>query len=84
MHIARAWAGMIDTTPDMIPIISPVERIPGFIVAAGCSGHGFGIGPGAGKLAADLATNATPVVDPEPYHINRFSDGSRIRQPEMM
>lgn len=84
VHIARAWAGMIDTTPDMIPIISPVDAIPGFIVAAGFSGHGFGIGPGAGRLAADLATNATPVVDPMPYDIKRFSDGSRIRQPEMM
>ncbi len=84
VHIARAWAGMIDTTPDMIPIISPVDAIPGFIVAAGFSGHGFGIGPGAGRLAADLATNSSPVVNPLPYHIKRFSDGSRIRQPEMM
>ncbi|WP_106419219.1 NAD(P)/FAD-dependent oxidoreductase [Salinicola tamaricis] len=84
VHLARAWAGMIDTTPDLVPVISPVDAIPGFTVASGCSGHGFGIGPAAGQLAADIATDATPMVDPSPYHLSRFSDGSRIRQPEMM
>ncbi|WP_106477850.1 NAD(P)/FAD-dependent oxidoreductase [Phytohalomonas tamaricis] len=84
VHIARAWAGMIDTTPDMVPVISAIDAIPGFIVAAGFSGHGFGIGPGAGRLVTDLVTGSVPVVDPAPYHIERFSDGSRIRQPEMM
>jgi glycine/D-amino acid oxidase-like deaminating enzyme len=27
---------------------------PGFFIATGFSGHGFGIGPGAGKLVADM------------------------------
>ncbi len=49
---------MIDVTPDAVPVISPVETLPGFIIATGFSGHGFGIGPAAGKLAADLVTNA--------------------------
>ncbi|WP_110684936.1 NAD(P)/FAD-dependent oxidoreductase [Salinicola aestuarinus] len=84
VHIARAWGGMIDTTPDMVPVISPVDAIPGFTIASGFSGHGFGIGPAAGQLAADLVTGATPVVDPAPYHLERFAKGSRIRQPEMM
>lgn len=84
VHLARAWAGMIDTTPDLVPVISPVDAIPGFTVAAGCSGHGFGIGPAAGQLAADLATSATPRVNSAPYHLDRFARGNRIRQPEMM
>ncbi|KFF49312.1 D-amino acid oxidase [Gammaproteobacteria bacterium MFB021] len=84
VHLARAWAGMIDTTPDLVPVISPVEAIPGFTVATGCSGHGFGIGPAAGRLAADIATDATPVVDPAPFRLARFFDGSRLRRPEMM
>jgi glycine/D-amino acid oxidase-like deaminating enzyme len=52
--------------------------LPGFIIATGFSGHGFGIGPAAGKLAADLVSNARPVVDPTPFRLGRFFDGSKI------
>ena len=70
---------MIDVTPDMAPVISPVESIPGFIIATGFSGHGFGIGPAAGKLVAQLALGDTPMVDPTPFRFSRFTDGSRPR-----
>jgi glycine/D-amino acid oxidase-like deaminating enzyme len=46
--------------------------MPGLILAAGFSGHGFGIGPGAGHLIADLATGAAPIVDPAPYRPERL------------
>ena len=67
---------MIDVTPDAVPVISPVDAVPGLIVATGFSGHGFGIGPGAGRLVADLATGSTPVVDPHDFRLSRYSDGS--------
>ena len=70
------WAGMIDATPDALPVISPVETLPGFFIATGFSGHGFGIGPGAGQLMADLVTGDPPIVDPMPFRYSRFSDGS--------
>ncbi|TIQ14987.1 FAD-binding oxidoreductase, partial [Mesorhizobium sp.] len=54
--ISHAWAGYVDSTPDGIPAIGEVEGIPGFILAAGFSGHGFGIGPGAGHMIADIIT----------------------------
>ncbi|WP_236741673.1 FAD-dependent oxidoreductase [Brucella abortus] len=47
--IAQEWAGLIDTMPDIIPVISPLPGVEGLIVATGFSGHGFGIGPGAGR-----------------------------------
>jgi glycine/D-amino acid oxidase-like deaminating enzyme len=50
-----------------------VPQVPGFILAAGFSGHGFGVGPGAGHLIADLATGAQPVFDPTPYNPARFT-----------
>ena len=53
-RIANTWAGYIDSTPDGVPGIGEVPQVPGFILAAGFSGHGFGIGPGAGHLIADL------------------------------
>jgi glycine/D-amino acid oxidase-like deaminating enzyme len=73
---AERWGGLIDVTPDAVPIISGVDSLPGFWLCTGFSGHGFGIGPGAGKLMADLLIGATPAVDPAPYAFNRFRDGS--------
>ncbi|PZX28210.1 FAD dependent oxidoreductase [Cupriavidus phytorum] len=70
--IANAWAGFVDSTPDGVPGIGEVPEIPGFILAAGFSGHGFGIGPGAGHLIADLVTGDEPIFDPAPYNPARF------------
>ena len=70
--IAASWAGYIDSTPDGVPAIGEVEGLPGFILAAGFSGHGFGIGPGAGHLIADLVTGLPPLVDPMPYRPERL------------
>lgn len=77
-EVAQRWAGYIDVTPDAVPVISAIDSIPGFHIATGFSGHGFGIGPAAGRLMADIVTGSTPVVDPQPFRFSRFSDGSKI------
>jgi glycine/D-amino acid oxidase-like deaminating enzyme len=71
--VTGSWAGYIDSTPDGVPAIGETPALPGLILAAGFSGHGFGIGPGAGHLIADLATAAMPIVDPGPYSPGRFA-----------
>ncbi|MEZ5833472.1 MAG: FAD-binding oxidoreductase [Dongiaceae bacterium] len=73
MQVLERWAGLIDVTPDAVPVISPVPAIPGFFIASGFSGHGFGIAPGAGHLIADLVTGAAPIIDPSPYRFQRFA-----------
>ncbi len=78
LKIAEAWAGMIDITPDAIPVISPVEKLPGFYLATGFSGHGFGIGPGAGRLAANIVAGDAPIVDPKPFRYSRMIDGTKL------
>ncbi|MGL4496777.1 MAG: NAD(P)/FAD-dependent oxidoreductase [Beijerinckiaceae bacterium] len=72
MTIANSWGGLIDATPDAVPVIGEVPRLPGFFIASGFSGHGFGIGPGAGRLVSELVTGATPSVDPAPFRLDRF------------
>ena len=72
MKVAERWAGVIDATPDGVPVISEVPSLPGFYIASGFSGHGFGIGPGAGHLMADLVMGETPIVDPAPYRYQRL------------
>jgi glycine/D-amino acid oxidase-like deaminating enzyme len=64
--VSAEWASYIDSTPDGVPAIGETA-IPGLILAAGFSGHGFGIGPGAGHMIADIVTGARPVLDPAPY-----------------
>jgi glycine/D-amino acid oxidase-like deaminating enzyme len=76
--VVQEWGGYIDVTPDVVPYISGIGDLPGLTVATGFSGHGFGIGPAAGQLAADLATNHQPLVAPGPFRASRFSDGSPI------
>jgi glycine/D-amino acid oxidase-like deaminating enzyme len=78
-QVVQEWAGRIDVTPDIVPVISPVDTVPGLLVATGFSGHGFGIGPGAGRLVADLIMGRDPVVDPTPFRLSRFLDGSRAK-----
>ena len=78
LRMAESWAGMIDATPDAVPVISPVDSLPGLHIATGFSGHGFGIGPGAGRLAADLVSGAPPVVDPYPFRYSRMIDGTKL------
>lgn len=75
---AERWAGYIDVTPDAVPVISAVLSHPGLFLATGFSGHGFGLGPGAGLLAADLVAGDPPLVDPSPFAFDRFSDHSPI------
>jgi glycine/D-amino acid oxidase-like deaminating enzyme len=77
MTIAGRWAGLIDVTPDAVPVISPVQALPGFFLASGFSGHGFGIGPASGRLIADLVAGDRPIVDPAPFRFERLARASR-------
>lgn len=75
----ETWAGMVETTPDVVPVIGEQEAIPGFFVATGLSGHGFAIGPGAGKVLAAVLTGKDPGIDMAPFRLSRFFDGSPMR-----
>lgn len=77
--IVESWAGMIDAMPDVVPIVDRVPALPGLIVATGMSGHGFGIGPGFGRIVARMATEQTPEHDLARFRFARFTDGSPLR-----
>ncbi|MEX2295991.1 MAG: FAD-binding oxidoreductase [Dongiaceae bacterium] len=73
--VQKSWAGMIDMTPDMIPVIDAPGTPAGLVVATGMSGHGFGMGPITGRIAADLASNGRTVHDISGFRFARFRDG---------
>ena len=77
-RLKTAWAGMIDSLPDVVPIVDRAP-IPGLIIATGMSGHGFGIGPGMGRVIADMVAGRPSGHDMSRFRLSRFSDGSPIR-----
>ena len=70
--VQATWAGYIDSTPDGVPVIDANIGIPGLVLAAGLSGHGFGIGPGVGHLVADLVLGRPPIAETKDYRLARF------------
>ncbi len=79
LALTDVWAGMIDATPDVVPVLDAVPGREGLFVATGFSGHGFGIGPGAGRVMADLMRGRPTGHDLTRFRFARFSDGSPIR-----
>ena len=78
LPFAETWGGMIEASPDILPIISPVERVGDFYVATGFSGHGFGIGPAAGRLVAGMVSGTADPAMLAGFRLGRFFDGSPI------
>ena len=70
---------MIETTPDVVPVIDSIGNLPGFHIATGFSGHGFGIGPGAGKVIAGMLSDSDSGIDISEFRLSRFFDGSPIK-----
>ena len=76
--LRAVWGGMIDTMPDVVPVIDRVAALPGLVIATGMSGHGFGIGPGMGRVVADLVAGNDTGHDLTRFRHARFTDGSKI------
>jgi glycine/D-amino acid oxidase-like deaminating enzyme len=49
------------------------------VIATGLSGHGFGIGPGLGRVVADLVRGRNPGHDLSRFRLSRFRDGSSLK-----
>ena len=54
LPIARTWAGLMPFSLDGAPIIGRIPLQENLFIVSGLSSSGFGRGPMAGKLAADL------------------------------
>ncbi len=78
VQLKQRWAGMIDAMPDFVPVIDQAPGIPGFWIATGFSGHGFGIGPVVGRILSDLLQGRSAGHDMTRFRFDRFSDGSPI------
>jgi glycine/D-amino acid oxidase-like deaminating enzyme len=77
-RIERSWAGYIDMTPDMLPVIDRLECPSGLVLATGLSGHGFGMGPIVGRLVSELVLEGRASMDLGAFRFARFHDGSAL------
>ena len=78
LEVAETWAGMIEVTPDAIPVWSGVDDLEGYYIASGFSGHGFGMGAATGLIMSELVMDGRSRVDLEPFRLSRFTDGSAL------
>ncbi|MCB0041533.1 MAG: FAD-binding oxidoreductase, partial [Caldilinea sp.] len=83
-RINRVWGGLLDMTPDGLPVIERTPGVEGLIVAAGFSGHGFCLGPITGQLIAALVTEATPCCPLDPFRLARFATVETDASPELL
>jgi sarcosine oxidase subunit beta len=73
--LARVWGGLLDMTPDALPVIERVPEVEGLVVVAGFSGHGFCLGPVTGEIVRDLVQRGTTAYPISPFRSGRFDHG---------
>ena len=76
LWITRSWAGYIDATPDLVPVLGEAPGLPGFVLATGFSGHGFAMGPVAGRLVSELIVDGKTSLDISGSRFSRFAEGA--------
>lgn len=78
INILRQWSGYYVVTEDNHPILGPTEKLGGFYIAAGYSGHGFMMGPIVGKLIAEYIVYDKPSIPIDSLSLERFEKGELI------
>jgi sarcosine oxidase subunit beta len=79
--VEAIWAGLIDMTPDALPVIEASPDIDGLVIAMGFSGHGFCLGPVTGHILAALATGQPPNLPIAAFALSRFAGWNAPSQP---
>jgi len=84
VHIVRQWAGLYNKTPDAKPILCESDKIKGFYLACGFSGHGFMVAPVTGEIIASLITKSPAPFDLSHLSLKRFEKGELVLEPSVV
>jgi glycine/D-amino acid oxidase-like deaminating enzyme len=76
LGIQQRWAGYIDATPDLVPVLGLAPGLRGLVLATGFSGHGFAMGPVAGRLVSELILDGKTSLDISAFRFSRFAEGA--------
>ena len=83
VRVIRQWAGVVDVSPDLAPVLGPVEELEGFFLDCGWV-YGFMGAPAAGKLLAlAIASGKLPDVV-APFQLRRFREGRPIVESSLV
>mgnify|MGYP001213389397 CR=1 FL=1 len=81
-HAIRVYCGLRPWTEDHLPIVSPVEELPGFYIAAGHEGDGISLAAVTGKLMAEIICGRSEtIISPEPLRYGRFGKNTEVTRP---
>jgi D-hydroxyproline dehydrogenase subunit beta len=75
--IIRSYAGLRPWSPDHLPLVGPVEAVPGFFLATGHEGAGIGLAPITGQILTDWILRQEEPPLAEPVRPGRFPSPSR-------
>ena len=73
-RVAQVWGGLLDLTPDALPVLQRPGGVDGLVIGAGFSGHGFCLGPVTGEILADLAVHGSTEYPIDSFTIERFAN----------
>lgn len=81
--VERVWGGLLDLTPDGLPVIERVPAVAGLVVAAGFSGHGFCLGPATGQIIAELVAGGATSFPIAPFRLGRLAADRQVAAPQL-
>src|SRR5699024_504945 len=72
MTLIRTYAGLRPWTEDHLPIISHVDEVPGFYIAAGHECDGISLAAVTGKIIEEMISGKETSIPIEPLRYDRF------------
>ena len=72
----KGWSGIRSLTPDICPIIGPIDTVQGFFNSCGWGGEGIMHAPAGGQLVAEcIVDGQTSTLNIVPFLASRFTEG---------
>lgn len=68
----KVWFGYRPCSADGLPYLGRAGKLQNLIVATGHSMLGLSLGPGTGKLVAEIANETVPSMDISPFSTDRY------------
>jgi len=72
MNCIRTYAGLRPFMEDHLPLITQVDQVPGYYIAAGHEGDGISMSPMTGRLISELLAGEKTYMDMTAFSYNRY------------
>ncbi|TCP23447.1 sarcosine oxidase subunit beta [Scopulibacillus darangshiensis] len=73
MNVIRMYAGLRPWTKDHLPIVSKVDKYPGYYIAAGHEGDGISLAAITGKVISEMISGDKTSIETDPLRYDRFN-----------